>query len=151
MANRLKLRRYLRELVLNQKRIVKAATQQALQDKLKEMQGESPGAQANPQHQELAAALKQLDAEQARANKAASQIQIVQTPESLRELDQKLKASKTPYFAGSHQPTKTTDLSVYERLKRDKSIPTPTEHPNLFAWFTLIDSFSSKVKSGWSN
>ena len=130
--NRLRIRKYLRELMLNQKRLIKAATDAALKEKQIKI-GEELKKQGIADPAEIPLKLEK-------------DVSIF-----LEALDKRLGRSKSPFFENSDQPKKSLDLKIYEQLKEHhfSQFLTPDDFPNLYSWNHLMSLFSSSVTETW--
>ena len=116
LPNRLKLSKYLRELVGNQRRIFQAAADRAL--KLKQ---ESGGIT-----EEKTEELIKIDTDKLKP--------------FLEALELKMEVSKTPFLSSKNEPSKRLDKAMFDEIRNKElhSMINTTEHPCLFAWYQLI-------------
>ena len=127
IPNRLKLRKYLRELASNQKRIFSAAADRALKEKKLRTENES----------REAAELQKLNADK--------------FSPFLQALDLKLKESSTPYFDSRQIPSRSIDKAMFDEIeKKDiKKLITAPSYPDLYAWHQLIGRFTEEAAKSW--
>lgn len=135
VINRLRLRKYLRELMLNQKRLLKAAADAALKEKQAKLE----------QQQEQQAATLPMDGEAPTVDKDIAVY--------LEALDHRLERSTSPFFESSETPSKSVDLAVFQqlRLHRFAQYLTASELPHLHSWYNLMSLFSDEVTATWTD
>ena len=114
VTNRLRLRKYLRELYLNQKRILKVATEMALKKK---------GAQDSEQ--------ADLESKQMLREYKAKEFNIY-----LEALEMRMSESSTSFFDNSEEAQKDVDHTVFKQLLDKEIVELISEdtYPSLNKW-----------------
>lgn len=134
MENRLKIRKYLREIVRNQKRILQAATELAVQQKF-------------PMDSQMQKVREQINLQAGDIEKET------EFSAFMLALDNNLRKSDTPYFEDKNCPSKSVDLQLYREIQKREltTLITPEKYPALFGWHCLISQYSEEAKNSWVN